>query len=123
MDWVTGHFPGGKGDFNACTVIVDRYRNNLRCLPCHKQDTAMETELLFGNKIIPTCEVPKIIISDRDPKFTSELWTNLYDMLGTKLVFYKAYNPQTDGIAKRIIQTMADIIRRVCAYGMEYKAQ
>ncbi|MBW0524738.1 hypothetical protein O181_064453 [Austropuccinia psidii MF-1] len=69
--------------------------------------------------MISPCGVPKIIISDRDPKFTSEFWTNLYDMLGTKLAFSTAYHPQKDGIADRMIQTMGDIIRRFCAYGME----
>ncbi|MBW0560061.1 hypothetical protein O181_099776 [Austropuccinia psidii MF-1] len=93
----------------------------MRCLPCHKEDTAMDTSLLFWNNIISTCEVPKIIISDRDPKFTSEFWTNLCDMLGTKLAFSTAYHSQTDGLAERMIQTMEDILRRFCAYGMEYK--
>ncbi|MBW0506602.1 hypothetical protein O181_046317 [Austropuccinia psidii MF-1] len=57
----------------------------------------------------------------RDHKFTSKIWTNLYEILGTKLEFYTAYHPQTDGLAERMIQTMEDIIRRFCAYGMEYK--
>ncbi|MBW0528234.1 hypothetical protein O181_067949 [Austropuccinia psidii MF-1] len=42
-------------------------------------------------------------------------------MLGTKLAFSTPYNPQTDGLAERIIQTMEDILRGFCAYGMEYK--
>ncbi|MBW0468097.1 hypothetical protein O181_007812 [Austropuccinia psidii MF-1] len=42
-------------------------------------------------------------------------------MLGTKIAFSTAYYPQTDGLAERMIQTMEDIIRRFCAYGMEYK--
>ncbi|MBW0470758.1 hypothetical protein O181_010473 [Austropuccinia psidii MF-1] len=65
--------------------------------------------------------IPKIIISDRDPKFTSEFWTNLYDILGTKIAFSTAYHPQTDGLAERMIQTMEDILRRFSAYGMKYK--
>ncbi|MBW0510776.1 hypothetical protein O181_050491 [Austropuccinia psidii MF-1] len=81
----------------------------------------MDTGLLFWNNIISTCGVPQIIISDRDPKFTSEFGTNLYDMLVTKLVFSTAYHPQTGGLAERMIQTMEDIHRGFCAYGMEYK--
>ncbi|MBW0462727.1 hypothetical protein O181_002442 [Austropuccinia psidii MF-1] len=42
-------------------------------------------------------------------------------MLGTKLAISTAYNPQTDGLPERMIQKMEDIIRRFCAYGMEYK--
>ncbi|MBW0460338.1 hypothetical protein O181_000053 [Austropuccinia psidii MF-1] len=40
-------------------------------------------------------------------------------MLGTKLAFSTAYNPQTDGLAERMIQTMQDIIRRFCAYAVQ----
>ncbi|MBW0586050.1 hypothetical protein O181_125765 [Austropuccinia psidii MF-1] len=93
----------------------------MRFLPCNKEDTPMDTALLFWNNIISTCGVLKIIISDREPKFTSEFWTNLYDMLGTKLAFSTDYHPQTDGLAERMTQTMEDILRRFCAYGMEYK--
>ncbi|MBW0523459.1 hypothetical protein O181_063174 [Austropuccinia psidii MF-1] len=39
----------------------------------------------------------------------------------TKLSFSKAYHPQTDGLAERMIQTSEDIIRRFCAYGLEFK--
>ncbi|MBW0584559.1 hypothetical protein O181_124274 [Austropuccinia psidii MF-1] len=81
----------------------------------------MDTALLFWNNIISACGVPKIIISDRDPKFTSAFWTNCYDMLGTKLAFSTAYHSQTDGLAERMIQKMEDILRRFCGYGMEYK--
>ncbi|MBW0539541.1 hypothetical protein O181_079256 [Austropuccinia psidii MF-1] len=71
MDWVTGLVPGVKENSNAFLVKVDRFSKSVRCLPCHKEDTAMGTALLFWNNIISTCEVPKIIISVRDPKFTS----------------------------------------------------
>ncbi|MBW0468249.1 hypothetical protein O181_007964 [Austropuccinia psidii MF-1] len=90
MDWVTGLVPGGKENFNACLIIVDRFRKSMRCLPLHKGDTAMDNALLFWKNILSTCGVPKIIIGDRDPKFTSEFWTNLYDILGTKLFFSTA---------------------------------
>ncbi|MBW0591429.1 hypothetical protein O181_131144 [Austropuccinia psidii MF-1] len=72
MDWVTGPVPGGKENYNSCSIIVDRFRKSMRYLPSHKEDTAMDTALLFWMNIISTCGVPKIIISDRNPKFTSE---------------------------------------------------
>ncbi|MBW0485017.1 hypothetical protein O181_024732 [Austropuccinia psidii MF-1] len=98
MEWFRGPVPGGKEEFNAFLIILDRFSKSMRCLPCHKVDTAMDTALLFWNNIIFTYGVPKIIISDRDPKFTSESWTNLYDILGTKLTFSTAYHPQTNGL-------------------------
>ncbi|MBW0536670.1 hypothetical protein O181_076385 [Austropuccinia psidii MF-1] len=120
-DWVTGLVAGGKENFNSCLIIADRFSNSVRCLPCHKEDTEMDIALLFWNNIISTCGVPKTILSDSDPNFTSEFWTNLCDMLGTRLAFSTAYHSQTDGLAERMIQTMEDISRSFCAYGMEYK--
>ncbi|MBW0534751.1 hypothetical protein O181_074466 [Austropuccinia psidii MF-1] len=109
MGWVTGLAPRGKENFNSCLVMVDRYSKSVRGLPCHKEETAMDTALLFWNNIISTCGVPEIIISDRDPKFTSKLWTNLYEILGTKVAFYTAYHPQTDCLAEMMIQTLEEI--------------
>ncbi|MBW0589636.1 hypothetical protein O181_129351 [Austropuccinia psidii MF-1] len=106
MDLVTGPFPRGKEHFNAFLIIVDSFSTGMRCLPCHKEDTVMDTALLFWNNIISTCGVPKLIISDRDPKFKLEFWTNLYDIVGTKLSFSTAYHPKTDGLAERMIQKM-----------------
>ncbi|MBW0526700.1 hypothetical protein O181_066415 [Austropuccinia psidii MF-1] len=90
MDWVTALPPSGDRSYNACLVIVNRYRKSHIFSPCHKDDTAMDTALL------------------------------LWNCLGLS-IFSTAYHPQTDGLAERIIQTLEDIIRRFCAYGLEFK--
>ncbi|MBW0540798.1 hypothetical protein O181_080513 [Austropuccinia psidii MF-1] len=61
------------------------------------------------------------MISTRDPKFTSALWTNLHQLFGTKLYFSTSYHPKTDGLAERMIQTLEDMVWRVYAYGLEFK--
>jgi hypothetical protein len=121
MDFVTGLPPGGPNNFNAVLVVVDRFSKRARFLPCHKEDTAMDTALLFWNSIIYDVGCPRYIITDRDPKFTSEFWRNLYDLCGTQLKFSTAYHPQTDGLAERMIQTLEDMIRRYCAFGLTFK--
>ncbi|MBW0552808.1 hypothetical protein O181_092523 [Austropuccinia psidii MF-1] len=95
MDWITGLPPGGDRSYNACLVIVDRF---------------MSWTGIFTN-----------IIGDRDPKFTSALWTNLHQLFGTKLSLSTAYHPQTNGLAERMIQTLEDMVRQFCAYGLEFK--
>jgi hypothetical protein len=50
-------------------------------------------------------------VSDRDPKFTSHLWKELQEALGTKLRLSSAYHPQTDGQTERTIQTLEDMLR------------
>ena len=62
--------------------------------------------------------LPKIILSDRDPKFLSELWTGLFEQLKVKLLYSTAYHPQTDGQSERTNQT-AEIMLRFFVAGME----
>ncbi|MBW0566506.1 hypothetical protein O181_106221 [Austropuccinia psidii MF-1] len=89
-------------------------------LPCHKDDTAMDTAIMIWNKFISHTGLFQNIISDRDPKFTSALWTNLRNLFGTKLSFSTAYHPQTDGLSEIMIQTLEEMIRILCAYGLEF---
>ncbi|MBW0515379.1 hypothetical protein O181_055094 [Austropuccinia psidii MF-1] len=120
MDWVTSLPPVGDKGYNACLIIVDRYSKTPIFLPCHKDDKAMDTALLIWNRVISHTGLFKNIMSDRDPKFESALWTNLNKLLGTKLSFSTAHHPQTDGPAEKMIQTLEDMIRRFCAYGLEF---
>ncbi|MBW0540059.1 hypothetical protein O181_079774 [Austropuccinia psidii MF-1] len=93
MDWVTELPPSGDKSYNACLVIVERYSKTPISLPCHKDDTAMDTALL--------------------------LWSRVF--FGTKLSFSTAYHPQKDGLAEGMIQALEDMIRRFCAYGLGFQ--
>ncbi|MBW0566702.1 hypothetical protein O181_106417 [Austropuccinia psidii MF-1] len=121
MDWVTGLPPGGYRSYNACLVIVERFSKTPIFLPCYKYDTAMDTALLLCNIVVSWTGIFTYIISDRDPKSTSALCTNLYQLFGTKLSFSTAYHPQTDGLVERMIQTLEDMVRQFCAYGLDFK--
>ncbi|MBW0501376.1 hypothetical protein O181_041091 [Austropuccinia psidii MF-1] len=121
MDWVTTLPPGGERLYNACLVIEDRYSKNPFFPPCHKDETAVNTALLIWNRVISHTVLFKNIISDRDPKFKSAIWKNLHKILGTKLSFSTVYHTQTDGLADQMIQSLEDMIRRFCTYGLELK--
>ncbi|MBW0538576.1 hypothetical protein O181_078291 [Austropuccinia psidii MF-1] len=121
MDWVTALPPGKDRSYNACLVLVDRYSKTPIFLPFHKDDTAIDTAIMIWNKFIGHTGLFQNIISDRDPKFTSALWTNLHNLFGSKLSFSTSYHPQTDSLAERIIQTLENMIRKFCAYGLEFK--
>ncbi|MBW0559036.1 hypothetical protein O181_098751 [Austropuccinia psidii MF-1] len=60
-------------------------------------------------------------MSERDPKFTYALCTHIHRLFGTKLSFSTACHSQTDGQAERMIQTLEEMIRRFCPYGLECK--
>ncbi|MBW0586066.1 hypothetical protein O181_125781 [Austropuccinia psidii MF-1] len=73
MDCVTALLPSRDKCYNVCLVIVDRYSKTPIFLPCHKDDTAMDTALLLWSRVISHTGLFKNIISDRDPKLTSAI--------------------------------------------------
>ncbi|MBW0464828.1 hypothetical protein O181_004543 [Austropuccinia psidii MF-1] len=121
MDWVTALPPGGDRSFHACIVLVYRYSKTPMLIPCHKDETAMDTAIMIWKGVISHKGLLQNIISDREPKFTSALWTNLNNLFGTRLSFSTAYHPQTDGLAEIMIQNLEYMIRIFCAYCLEFK--
>ncbi|MBW0564823.1 hypothetical protein O181_104538 [Austropuccinia psidii MF-1] len=121
MDWVTALSPGGYRSHNAFLVLFNRYSKIPMFLPCHKADTAMDIAIIICNRVSSHTALFQDIISGRDPKFTSDLLTNLHNFFVTKLSFSTAYPPQTDGLAEIMMQTIEQIIKRFSAYGLELK--
>ena len=53
----------------------------------------------------------KVIISNRDPKFTSNFWKSLFKGLDIKLNFSTAYHLQMDGQTERVNQVLEDMLQ------------
>ncbi|MBW0524028.1 hypothetical protein O181_063743 [Austropuccinia psidii MF-1] len=121
VDWVTALPPGGDKSYSYCLNIEERYSKTQIFLPFHKDDTSIVTALLIWNRVISHTCLFKNIISNRDLKLESALWTNSNRLLGTKLEFPTAYHPQTDELAKTINHTLEDMMRRFHAYGLDSK--
>ncbi|GJP83868.1 hypothetical protein CLOP_g13969 [Closterium sp. NIES-67] len=113
MDYVTG-LPADPSGNDAILVVVDRLTKMAHFIACQQTITAEQTAQLFIANVIRLHGLPSAIISDRDPKFTSNFWRHLWDQFGTKLQFSSAYHPQTDGQTERVNQTMEQLIRTTC---------
>ncbi|MBW0567101.1 hypothetical protein O181_106816 [Austropuccinia psidii MF-1] len=92
MYWVTGLPPGGDRSYNSCLVTVYRFSKTQIPFPCKKDHTDMDTTLLIWNREVSWTAIFPNFISDREPKFTSALWSNLHQLFGTKLSFSTAYH-------------------------------
>ncbi|KAG8362701.1 hypothetical protein BUALT_BualtUnG0049300 [Buddleja alternifolia] len=61
-----------------------------------------EAARAFFKNVVKYWGLPKSIISDRDPRFTGRLWTELFKLLGSELCFSTSFHPQTDGQTERV---------------------
>ena len=55
--------------------------------------------------------VPKSIVSDRDSRFFSAFWKEIFKMVGKNLTHSTIYHPQTDGKIERVNQLLEYYLR------------
>ena len=90
--------------YTAIAVFVDRMTKMVHFAPCRKEVTAPEYAQLFVDHVFCLHGLPDVIVSNRDPRFTSKFWRSLFDLLGTDLWFSTAFHLQTDGQSEWTIQ-------------------
>jgi hypothetical protein len=73
--------------------------------------TADEVAHIFFDTVVRLHGIPKHIISDRDRRFISTFWQQLWKLCGTQLRMSTAYHPQTDGQTERANRTLEDVLR------------
>ena len=64
---------------------------------------------LFISQVFKYHGLPTSIVSDRDPRMTSNFWKGLFENLDTKLNF--SYHPQTDGQSEIANLTILDLLK------------
>ena len=95
----------------AVAVFVDRLTKMVHFFPCTKEITAAQYARLFVNQVFRLHGMPEVIISDRDPRFVSKFWEELFSLLGTDLRFSTAFHPETDGQSEVTIRVLENFLR------------
>ncbi|KAL1915429.1 uncharacterized protein VTP21DRAFT_6887 [Calcarisporiella thermophila] len=115
MDFIVG-LPKAKSGYDSIIVFVDRLSKRAHFVPTKGTVTAPEVARLFFNNIFRLHGLPRVIITDRDSKFTSSFWQELFKCLGTKLTMSTAFHPQTDGQTERINRSLEEMLRHYVSY-------
>nr|GFC67409.1 reverse transcriptase domain-containing protein [Tanacetum cinerariifolium] len=82
--------------------------------PIRETDPMDKLARVYLKEVVMRHRIPVSIISDRDPRFASNFWRSLQNVLGTRLDMSTAYHLKTDGQSERTIQTLEDMLR-ACA--------
>jgi hypothetical protein len=108
MDFIT-QLPVTKQGNDAIMVVVDKLSKKAHFIATKTNVSAPDVATLFFREVVRHHGVPKNVISDRDPRFTSMFWKALWQQLGTKLSMSTAYHPQSDGqteVTNKIVENM-----------------
>nr|GFA35643.1 putative reverse transcriptase domain-containing protein [Tanacetum cinerariifolium] len=117
MDFVI-KLPKSSQGYDTIWVIVDRLTKSTIFTPIRETDPMDKLARIYLKEVVTRHVIPVSIISDRDPRFTSNFWRSLQNALGTKLDISTTYHPETDGQSERAIQTFKDMLRG-CAIDFE----
>jgi len=83
---------------NALLTITCKSSKRSLLIPGHEAYTAENwAEVAGAQLLLADWACPRIIISDRDPKFTSRFWNELWKTFRTRLMMTTAYHPQSGG--------------------------
>ena len=118
MDFIV-QLPVTRKGSDAIVVFVDRLTKKAIFCATNTAITAPEVAKIFFNNVFRYHGLPKIIISDRDAKFTSNFWKTLFQQLGTKLSMSTAFHPLTDGQTERMNRTLEEMLRVYLTYNQD----
>ena len=103
-------------NFDAIFVIVDRFSKMSHFIPTTTTVTTPQLAQLFLDNIVRLHGFPRSIVSDRDSKFLSHFWQELFSIVDTTLRFSTANHPQTDGQTERTNRTLEQYLRIFARY-------
>jgi hypothetical protein len=114
IDIVTG-LPEWEGR-NAILTVTDKFSKRVTIAAGRHDYGAKDwaTPLLDA---LADWGLPVAIISDRDTRWISQLWRELFLKTNTKLLTSTAYHPQTDGQSERTNQTVETALRYLISQG------
>jgi hypothetical protein len=96
LDFIIG-LPKTHKQNDSIMAVIDKLSNSAHFIPVKSTLKAINIAEIFMKEIFRLHGIPKMVISDRDVKFTFAFWKELFAGLNTNLNFSTSYHQQTDG--------------------------
>ena len=110
MDLITDLPQSGR--YDAILTIVDQgCSKSAKFIPCNKTIDGEGVAKLYFKHLFPLFGIPKRIISDRDPRFTSHFSRAVCKATGIQQNLSTAFHPRTDGQTECMNQWIETYLR------------
>ena len=118
LDLITD-LPRSTSGFDSVVTFTDRLSKRVHLAATTKTVSARELASVFMERVFVLHGLPRTLVSDRDPRFTSDFWRELFQLLGSKLAMSTANHPQTDGQSESTNKTVEQVLRAFANYRMD----
>ena len=96
---------------SAILTFVDRLTKYVHLIPTTVHVDSKEAARLYVDHVFAAHGLSKTIVCDRDPRFTSAFFKEVFSILGVELKMSTANHPQTDGMTERVNRVIEDTLR------------
>ena len=101
---------------NNLWIVVDMFTRRARFIPCHKSINARDCAMLYIQHIYSQHGISASLASDRDPRFTAEVYKEIMAALTPRLAFTTANNPRADGGSEAVVKIVRTAARIFADY-------
>jgi transposase InsO family protein len=96
---------------DSIMVVVDKLTKAMHFIPMKATHKATNIVEIYMKEFVRIHGVPKEIVSERDPKFTSNFWKGLFKGFGTNLNLSTTYHPESNGKIERKNRVIENMLR------------
>jgi len=100
-----------SNDYDCILTFTDKLSKMIHLAPTSITVSAPDAAYLFFDHVFKHHGLPRVLISDRDSRFQSDFWQQLFKLTGTDVRLSTSYHPQTDGQTERDNRTIEDMLR------------
>ena len=100
-----------QGDYDAICTVVDKATKMCHFIPCSEHISAKQVAKLYWQFVGRLHGIPSVLISDRDVRFTSKFWKELWRLLGTNLRMGSGFHPESSGQVEIFNQLLEQTLR------------
>lgn len=104
-----------SGEYNAIFVVVDRLSKHAQFLPTTTGLTSKGFTYMFVRNVACRFGLPDSIITDRDPRWTSDFWNAVTKFIKTKMSLSSSHHPQHDGQTEIVNKKLETMLRAYVA--------
>jgi hypothetical protein len=110
MNFITG-LPRITKLHDLIMVVVNKLTKFAHFIPLKTTHKATDVADIFIMEVARLHKIPKTIMSNRDPKFTSNFWKGLFKGFRMNLNFSTTYHLESDGQTERVNRVIEYILR------------
>ena len=110
MDFIVA-LPLTPEGYDSICVFVDKFTKMVHLAPTVTTVTSVDVAHLLYNTVIKLHGWPVALITDRDPKFMSEVFQSCLTHCQVQHCPTTAYHPQSDGQTERMNRVLTDMLR------------